>query len=346
MDLASLETRLTEKTDLIDEMKKVLPIAVQAPGIVAIGMPGAGKSTVLEALTGVPLSRASGLRRPVKVKIVSDPTCVKEYVLVSGSDPLFKHDTKRLKSAADLPVYLVKLDTAGGLGEAAAGHLVGDKDEDEVSDAIVEEEEEDVDAEEQASRPTPPRRRDLISSGSEAGLIYVRVVRPSGPTYTIMDFPGFASPPDTAQEAYLRRVLEEDNDPDKLILAVLSIKHAFDHADIIHLAKRLDPASKRTIGVVTKSHLVTKNMGIVEKLQMNSIKPLVLPLGYVAVCAADPNNFAANRPEIMQFESAFFTSNPLLKGLRRERWGLISLKSLVLNCQVRRGGGRKGGRGI
>lgn len=293
MDLTSLETRLTEKTDLIDEMKKVLPISVQAPGIVAIGMTGTGKSSVLEALTGVPLSRASGLRRPVKVKIVSDPTCVKEYVLVSGSDPLFKHDTKRLKNAADLPVYLVKLDRAGGLGEAAAGHLVGDKDEDEVSDAIVEEEEEDVDAAEQAARPTPPRRHDSIGSGSEVGLIYVRVVRPSGPTYTIMDFPGFASPPDAAQEAYLRRVLEEDNDPDKLILAVLTSKDVFDHADIIHLAKRLDIASKRTIGVVTKSHLVTKNMGIVEKLQMNGNKPLVLPLGYVEqFCGESTRNYA------------------------------------------------------
>jgi len=332
IDLTSLETRLTEKTDLIDEMKKVLPIAVQAPGIVAIGMQGAGKSTVLEALTGVPLSRTSGLRHPVKVKIVSDPTCVKEYVLVSGSDPLFKHDTKRLEIVADLPVCLVKLDNkTRGLG-AAAGHLVGDKGEG-VSDAIVEEEEEDVDGE-QTTRPTPPRRSDSISSGSEAGLIYVRVVRPSGPTYTIIDFPGFASPPDPAQEAYLRRVLEEDNDPDKLILAVLSIKDVFEKADIIHLAKRLDPASKRTIGVVTKSHLVTKNMGIVEKLQMNSNKPVVLPLGYIAVCAADPNNFAANRQEIMQFESAFFSTNPLLKGLRQERWGLTSLKSLVLNCQT------------
>lgn len=325
-----------EKTDLIDEMKKVLPITVQAPGIVAIGMTGAGKSKVLEALTGVPLSRASGLRRPVKVKIVSDPSCAKEYVLVSGSDPLFKTDTKRLKNAVDLPMYLVKLDRARGMAEAAAGHLVGDKDDEDegISDAIAEEEEDGVD--------TPPHRRDSIGSGSEAaGLIYVRVVRPSGPTYTIMDFPGFASPPDVAQEAYLRRVLEEDSDPDKLILAVLSIKDVFDHADVIHLAKRLDPSSKRTIGVVTKSHLVTKNMGIVEKLQMNSNKPLVLPLGYIAVCAADPNKFAADRPEIMQFESAFFSSNPLLKGLRTERWGLISLKSLVLNCQVRREGRRE-----
>ncbi len=330
-DLTSLETRLTEKTDLIDDIKKVLPITVQASGIVAIGMQGAGKSTILESLTGVPLSRASGLRRPVKVKIVCDPTCVKEYVLVSGSDPLFKQNTKRLENASDLPAALANLNdqvNMAGSFRAATGHLVEDKDE--VSDATIGEEEEVY--VERPSRYMPDHRSESITESS-AGLIYVRVVRPSGPTYTIIDFPAFTSPPDAAQEAYLRRILEEDEDPKKLILAVLSIKDVFDHADIIHLAKRLDPASKRTIGVVTKSHLVTKDMGIVEKLQMNSNKPLVLPLGYVAVCAADPNNSAANRQEVMQFEHAFFSSNPLLKGLRQERWGLASLKSLVLSYQ-------------
>ena len=80
MDLSSslgvLETRLTEKTDLIDEMKKVIPLDVKAPGVIAIGARGSGKSTILEAMTGVPLPRGVGAtRRPLKIKIFSDPTC-------------------------------------------------------------------------------------------------------------------------------------------------------------------------------------------------------------------------------------------------------------------------------
>lgn len=76
--MASLERRLMEQTDLIDEMKKVLPLTVAAPGIIAIGAEGAGKSTVLEAITNVPLPRGvTGIRRPVKIRIVSDPTCTK-----------------------------------------------------------------------------------------------------------------------------------------------------------------------------------------------------------------------------------------------------------------------------
>lgn len=45
--------------------------------------------------------------------------------------------------------------------------------------------------------------------------------------------------------------------------------------------QQVDPESKRTIGVVTKMHLVEKDMMIVEKLQMTSNKDVVLPLGYI-----------------------------------------------------------------
>lgn len=76
--MTGLEQRLTEQTHLIDEMKKVLPISVAAPGIIAIGGAGAGKSTILEALTNVPMARGTqGIRRPVHLKIAADPTCTK-----------------------------------------------------------------------------------------------------------------------------------------------------------------------------------------------------------------------------------------------------------------------------
>lgn len=83
--MASLERRLTEQTNLIDEMKKVLPVAVAAPGIIAIGAEGAGKSTILETLTNVPLARgtAGEIRRPIHLKIAADPTCTK-YVCLGG----------------------------------------------------------------------------------------------------------------------------------------------------------------------------------------------------------------------------------------------------------------------
>ena len=84
MDLSSslhtLETRLLEKTDLIDEMKKIVPLDVEAPGIILLGFAGSGKSTILEALTGVPLPRSAPRKaagKMLKIRINSDPTCAK-----------------------------------------------------------------------------------------------------------------------------------------------------------------------------------------------------------------------------------------------------------------------------
>lgn len=340
--LASLEACLTEKTDLIDDMKKVLPITVQAPGIVAIGMRGSGKSTILEALSGVPLSHASGLQRPVRVKIVSDPTCTKEYVLVSGTDPLFKQNTRRLEHARDLPACLAALDKDVRTDEV--GRTQGMKAEtNPVEDAgtpisISQEEEEAENIREELSEQSSyfTGLGGVGSSGpaEDLRLIYVRVVRPSGPTYTIIDFPAFSSPPRAEEEAYLNRVLAKERDPASLVLAVMPVKDVFDRAEVLQIAKRLDPGSKQTIGVVTKMHLVTKGMGIVEKLQMNGSKAVALPLGYVAVCAADPGNPAGTYQDVLDYEAKFFTTNPLLKGLKPERWGLTSLKSLVIHCQT------------
>lgn len=91
LDLSSalpvLEHRLTEKTDLIDDLKKIVPLDVEAPGIITLGFQGAGKSTILEAITGVPIPRSHagspmaepgyGVRKVLRMKINSDPTVTK-----------------------------------------------------------------------------------------------------------------------------------------------------------------------------------------------------------------------------------------------------------------------------
>jgi hypothetical protein len=353
--LAHLEKPLQAKTDLIDEMKKVVPLAIRAPGIMAIGMQGSGKSTILEALTGVPLSRGTGgLRRPVKMHIVADPTCTKEYVLVSGTDPLLKEDTRRLESAEELPRVLVALELEG----AGTGRVNNNQSVKETGEGgaipIPEEENQSEGGESQfSSNKSSISKRGLSFSGgimrrhsrggSNGGgnavgpmgeFVYVRVVRPSGPIYTVIDFPGFSFPPDPVQEADMHRLLAEENDPDKIILAVVPVTDVFDRAVAIHLAKKIDPSSKRTIGVVTKANLVTKEMGIVEKLQMTNNKALILPLGYIAVCASIPTNPTAKRAQVLEYENDLFSHNPLLKGLRAEHWGLYSLKSLVTQCQT------------
>jgi len=98
--------------------------------------------------------------------------------------------------------------------------------------------------------------------------------------------------------------------------------------------------------VVTKMNLVEKDMNIVQKLQMTSRKDCLLPLGYVAIHAggsssssssskikssfpSDPHGWKA----ALEAEKQFFNTNALLRGLKPERWGLESLKSMVVSFQ-------------
>ena len=54
----------------------------------------------------------------------------------------------------------------------------------------------------------------------------------------------------------------------------------------------------------------------------------------MAVCASVPTNPSATRRQVLDYDHNFFTSNPLLKGLKPERWGLPALKRMVINCQT------------
>jgi ABC-type transport system involved in cytochrome bd biosynthesis fused ATPase/permease subunit len=71
-----IETRLQQKTDLLDELRKTLPLDVRVPTIIVVGGKGSGKSSVLETLTGVPFPRGPNgvTRRAVKTMITADPT--------------------------------------------------------------------------------------------------------------------------------------------------------------------------------------------------------------------------------------------------------------------------------
>jgi hypothetical protein len=192
--------------------------------------------------------------------------------------------------------------------------------------------------------------------------IYIRVLRPSGPSYSIPELPGLPHPSEeidnpAAAAAFtekLKAVLHQHTR--SLILAMVCVTDLFEHAKAIHVAKEIDPESKRTIGVVTKMHLVEKvrhylftgpprifthsnthihththtlththtqpthqDMDIVEKLQMTHRKDCILPLGYVAVRAGFEPKSASSWDQAIEGEKIFFMTNQLLKGLKVER---------------------------
>jgi predicted GTPase len=292
-ELDLLEAPLKAKTDLIDDLSILWPLnqQVKPPGIIVVGARGAGKSSILYALTGMPFPHSSAsdsTKCPIKMQISSDPTVEATYALVSTVDPACSPDeasTKRVTKLEDLPRVLAKLngDTENRIGEEEGGQA-----------------------------------------------IYVKVVRPSGTAYTVVDLPGVdEKDPESVRVA--ENFLRED--PNSLILVVLPLVDMFERAFPVALAKRVDPESRRTIGVVTKTDLVQKEMDAVEKLQMTSQANVSLPLGYIAVRSANEKEKNKSRKHLLEKEHAFFTTNPLLAGLRPERWGSVTLKKLIVEYQ-------------
>ena len=292
-ELDVLEAPLQAKTDFIDDLSILWPLnkQVKAPGIIVMGAHGAGKSSILHALTGMPFPHSSdsdSTRRPIKMQISSDPTTDEIYALVSTVDPACspdKNSTTRASKLEDLSRVLAKLngETESRIGEEERGQA-----------------------------------------------IYVKVVRPSGTAYTVVDLPGVDE-----KDPESVRVAEEfmRNEPNSLILVVLPLVDVFERAFPMALAKKVDPESRRTIGVVTKTDLVQKEMEAVEKLQMTSHTGVSLPLGYIAVRLANEKEKHKSRKQLLEKEHALFTTNPLLAGLRPERWGSVTLKKLVVDYQ-------------
>jgi hypothetical protein len=56
---------------------------------------------------------------------------------------------------------------------------------------------------------------------------------------------------------------------------------------------------------------------------------------YIAVVSASEEQRYATRLTVLERERDFFLRNPLLQGLRADRWGTVTLKNLLVRFQVR-----------
>eukprot|EP00904_Undaria_pinnatifida_P011722 jgi/Undpi1/7680/HiC_scaffold_23.g10153.m1 len=95
-----------------------------------------------------------------------------------------------------------------------------------------------------------------VGSGVRETPIYLRVIRDSGPTLTLIDLPGIThNSADETQDIHsetvglVTRYIENEN---MVILVVIPAMDDFANAEAVALAKKYDPEGRRTLGVVTK----------------------------------------------------------------------------------------------
>lgn len=111
----------------------------------------------------------------------------------------------------------------------------------------------------------------------------------------------------------------------------------FANSEALKEAKRYDPDGRRTLGLVTKTDNVQAGCGIKAKLRMED-GHVRLKLGFIAVVNRTPIEVEEDTPaeEVRAREEAFFTTNPELVGLEKERWGLDTLVERIVEIQEER----------
>ncbi|TYZ60815.1 hypothetical protein PybrP1_012595 [[Pythium] brassicae (nom. inval.)] len=264
---------------------------INLPQIVVIGSQSSGKSSVLENIVGKDfLPRGTGIvtRRPLVLQLYN--------IGPSGggaSEPLAAAPT-----------------AANGTGEAADEwgeflHLPGQKftDFNEIRREI----------EKETDRLTGKNKG--ISNKS----INLKIFSPYVLNLTLVDLPGVTKVPVGDQpvniEEQIRDMcIEFISNPNSIILAVTPANSDLANSDALKLAREIDPAGQRTIGVLTKLDLMDEGTDAMDMLQGR-----VIPLkrGFVGVInrsQADINNKLAIRDSLGK-EQQYFKTHPAYRGM-------------------------------
>lgn len=183
--------------------------------------------------------------------------------------------------------------------------------------------------------------------GKGAGVItnepiYVTVVRPSGPTLTLIDIPGITHMCTDGVQSDIHEVTKNMvesyiESPNMVILVVIPATEDFGNAEALKLAKQYDPHGTRTLGVITKSDLVKSDSDIVQRIKMEG-KNIQLELGFIALRCRTPSEVkqGATRDAAMATEDRLFATHPLLSQLLPAQRGLRMLVRQIVIVQADR----------
>jgi dynamin 1-like protein len=153
-----------------------------------------------------------------------------------------------------------------------------------------------------------------------ADPIQLTVSSPNVPNLTLVDMPGLTKVPIDGQPKSIVRDLEDmartyikgDN---AIILAVTPANADLATSDALHLAREVDPAGDRTIGVLTKLDIMDPGTDAREVLENSAVRLKNGWIGVVNRGQADINK-AVDMQSARNKEMAFFKANPRYADLK------------------------------
>lgn len=284
---------------------------ISLPQICVMGDQSSGKSSVLQAICGIPFPRGSGLvtRCPTELIMSKSP---KDSAVAWTAHIT----TSRSQREANIGAF--------GKAPPFEGHVSSVHELCEKIELLT----------------------DYLTSGSSNSFstdsIIIKLSAPESPDLTIIDLPGIVR---TATSGQNTSVVSEVNSlidryismPNTIILAVVPCNQDIATVDILERASVIDPMGLRTIAVLTKPDLINPG-GEAEVLEILENKKKPLKLGYIMVknMTQKQLNDKLTVEEARADELRFFAEHPVFSPLLNSnsssssRLGVVELtKSLT-----------------
>ncbi|KAF0641667.1 hypothetical protein FPSE5266_08336 [Fusarium pseudograminearum] len=301
-----LATEQRSLLDLIDKLQFAQLDDVKLPQIVVVGDQSAGKSSVLEALTGTPFPRDAGACTRFATEI-----------------------RMRRAKESKLKVSIIPDKSRPHNEQARLLQYGGDVTGDTPFDAMMRDATELI-----APRSIPGRfaARDIL---------VVEKSGPDMPLLTLVDLPGLVRVANRDQsendiqtiEALSERYMKSSR---TIILAVIGGNNDYVQAPILKKARQFDPKGSRTIGVLTKPDM-TERIGLEDKfveLVTNKDQENNFKLGWYVLLNPGPGE-QWQTPEDRAAREAEFFSRGKWSTLPPDMWGIGALRA-KLSTQLQR----------
>ncbi|KAL7812134.1 P-loop containing nucleoside triphosphate hydrolase protein [Trichoderma aethiopicum] len=298
---------------------------VALPQLVVCGDQSAGKSSVLEGLTGIPFPRDSGLctRFPTEIILrhtdeesVNYTTSIRPHASrPAGVKRRLSGYRREVKDLSELPQIIVEVSQLLNI----RGHVI-------LSDNIQQK---------MASvHLSPPKD---LGHAFARDILRIEVTGPIGLYLSVVDLPGLISTPNEEQtegdvEA-VRDVVESYIESSRtIILAVLQAGNDMANQSIIRLARKHDSLGERTVGIITKPDLINKGTEAMLALTAKNQGNIRFNLGFFLLKNPSPEELkegltpnARSRLEQQFFSSPTWAS----QDLDVERVGIERLRGFL-----------------
>ena len=294
--------RMSERLNQIDRVRaNGVGDHIGLPQLAVCGDQSAGKSSVLEGISGIPFPRQEGLRTRFATEIILRHSPNEDRTAAT----IIPHLTRSEEEKAHLAGFSHNIRDFRELREVInrAAILMGVQCDDSNTDA----------------------------PSFAADVLRLEVVGNTGLHLTLVDLPGLISFSERDEDVQLVSDLVESylSNSRTIILAVVPASSDPETQSIIQKARRFDQAGNRTIGIITKPDLINKGTEPrIVKLAKNSDRTK-LGLGFFLIRNPSPVDMQSGMSisERRNAEMEFFSSGPWkAQGLDYSRVGIDNLR--------------------